>query len=199
MKGLHGGSKSRHSAAQLFLPYISYLICCAGGFLGPVHCVILSRGRWHSHSVNRIPWIGTVEEESSPGAASRHTRISRFGYPEAASAAWRQTGPSPFYSRLRPDLNDFQHRGWYWTQLQAGIRISCGSDATGLSCSLLTSYKNTHTFSFTHIHTAGLHVCLSKDAVCWRGHEGLVASCHPFVPTKKPLLWERSLSTDICL
>lgn len=79
MKKRHDTTKSRHAAAQLLLPYISYLIYCAGGFLGPVHCVILSWGRWHSHTVNRIPWIQTVEEESPPGAASSHARISRFG------------------------------------------------------------------------------------------------------------------------
>lgn len=90
MEWYHIITKSRHAAAQLFLPYTSYLICCAGGYLGPVHCVILSRGRWHSHSVNRILWIGTVNEESSPGVASHRARISRFGHSQ-------QTTPSPFF------------------------------------------------------------------------------------------------------
>lgn len=152
MEGQQGTTKSRHAAAQLFLPYISYLICCAGGFLGPVHCVILSRGRWHTHSVNQIPWIGTVEEESSPGATSPCAKISRFGWPAAASAAWKQTVASPFFFQAKPrPRNDFQHRRSHWTQLQAGIRISTGSNVTGLSCSpFLHENKCTpHRFSLT--------------------------------------------------
>lgn len=157
MEGRRGTTKSRHAAAQLFLPYISYLICCAGGFLGPVHCVILSRGRWHSLTVNRIPWIGTVEEESSPGVASSRARISRFGWPAATSAAWKQTGSSPFFFQAKPrPRNDFQHRGWHWTQLQARIRIS-----TGLSYSLLLLTQ-------THTHLLdSLYLLYTQSGCCF--------------------------------
>lgn len=47
---------------QIFLSYISYLICRAGGFLGPVLCVILWRGRWYS---DPLDWDGEGGEFSA--------------------------------------------------------------------------------------------------------------------------------------
>jgi len=87
-EGRPGTARSGRAAAQLLLPYISYLICGAGGFLGPVHSVILSRAD------GTLVWIGSVEEEedeeeeSSPGADQAAARVSGFGWP---AAAWRQT------------------------------------------------------------------------------------------------------------
>lgn len=84
-------------------PIFSYLICWTGGFLGPVRCVILSRGRWHTDSVNQIAWIWYTG-----GERVLWVRPGSFG-------------PPNFVFRLQADLNEVHHVGWHRTQMKTRI------------------------------------------------------------------------------
>lgn len=184
MEWQHGITKSRHAAAQLFLAYISYLISCAGGFLGPVHCVILSRGRWHSHSVNRILWIGTVDEESSPGVASHRARISRSDYSQRQHQQSESRQPLHLFFQTKPrPRNEFQHR------VDIGHNCRLGLGLAQAATHVLLRYflqKHTHLLDFLSslLHTLRLVFDMPGKV--------LVVFWHHLVPLEKYLLWERS-------
>lgn len=127
-----------------------------------MHCVILSKGRWHSHSVCQIPWtgIGTEEEEEGPPAAAALGSAGLAGQQQLWQHANQQflllfLKKSLFKAKPRP-RNDFCHRTWHWTQQQARIRIIRGCYITGLSCSFLLYTQKAHTSEIVSIST---HLC----------------------------------------